>query len=277
MRAGPIGALVTRELDAVDGALSPMRDDAEMAAVCRTGGPASPLLASAVDLSLRLAARSDGLFDPTVAPWIDAWGLRGGDTPRVPDAAARAAASAQVGWRRVVRRGDQVDCGGTVLDLSAVGQGLAADRVSDALVAAGHASHAVAVEGEVRVRGLQPRLVELLGAEAERFGPLGAIVVTEVGVATSGNGPTRRIVDGVEVGHLLDPRTGWPHFSGIRSATLVAPTAAVADGWATVCALMGSDCLDLLAEDDAAGWLVLDDGSERRSPTFPVVQDVQAR
>jgi thiamine biosynthesis lipoprotein len=269
-------AIVHAELDALDDAISPVRPDAEVAAACREAAVVSPVVARAVALSVHLARETDGLFDPTVGPWIDAWGLRG-DDPHVPSADARAEAAARVGWRRVRLDGDRLDCGGTSLDLSAVGQGLGADLVSDALVRAGWPDHVVAIEGEVRARGRAARAIELLGADADRLGPLGTVDVLDQGLATSGNGPTRRVVDGVEVGHLLDPRTGMPHFSGVASATVVAPTAALADGWATAAALVGPDALNDMEADGAAARLAMEDGRTLQSPGFPPVRDVQAR
>ena len=46
--------------------------------------------------------------------------------------------------------------------------------------------------------------------------------------------------DGRKLGHILDPRTGWPA-EGMASAMVVAPTAAVADALATAFFILGVD------------------------------------
>jgi thiamine biosynthesis lipoprotein len=43
-----------------------------------------------------------------------------------------------------------------------------------------------------------------------------------------------------QLGHILDPRTGWPA-SGMLSATAIAPTAAEADALATAFFVLGTD------------------------------------
>jgi thiamine biosynthesis lipoprotein len=44
--------------------------------------------------------------------------------------------------------------------------------------------------------------------------------------------------NGRKLGHILDPRTGWPA-EGIASATVLAPTAAEADALATAFFILG--------------------------------------
>jgi thiamine biosynthesis lipoprotein len=43
---------------------------------------------------------------------------------------------------------------------------------------------------------------------------------------------------GRRYGHILDPRTGWPA-EGVLSATVLAPTAALADALSTACYVLG--------------------------------------
>ena len=46
--------------------------------------------------------------------------------------------------------------------------------------------------------------------------------------------------NGRKLGHILDPRTGWPA-EGTASATAIAPTAAEADALATAFFILGVD------------------------------------
>ena len=46
--------------------------------------------------------------------------------------------------------------------------------------------------------------------------------------------------EGKKLGHIIDPRTGWPAM-GMLGATVTAPTAAVADALATAFFILGPD------------------------------------
>jgi thiamine biosynthesis lipoprotein len=59
-------------------------------------------------------------------------------------------------------------------------------------------------------------------------------------LATSGSAVQFFMHEGRRYGHILDPRTGWPA-EGSLSATVLAPTAAMADAVSTACYVLGRD------------------------------------
>ncbi len=68
------------------------------------------------------------------------------------------------------------------------------------------------------------------------------ISLTDCGVATSGN--YRNFHDTQRygrIGHTIDPATGMPVQTDVVSATVTAPTAALADAWATACMASTAD------------------------------------
>src|SRR5205823_6352662 len=73
--------------------------------------------------------------------------------------------------------------------------------------------------------------------------------------------------EGRKLGHLLDPRTGWPA-EGIASASVIAPTAAEADALATAFFVLGLDrAKEYCSAHPAVSAILLPDGEA----TQPVV------
>ncbi len=67
-------------------------------------------------------------------------------------------------------------------------------------------------------------------------------------MATSGDYRNFRIVDGVRVDHLIDPRTGQPADNDVVSATVVHPQAMWADALATAMMVLGVESGMALAD-----------------------------
>ncbi len=68
-----------------------------------------------------------------------------------------------------------------------------------------------------------------------------SIQVINRALATSGNYRNFFELNGRKYGHTLNPKTGFPAMQNILSATVLAPTAAQADGLATACMVLGTE------------------------------------
>jgi thiamine biosynthesis lipoprotein len=128
------------------------------------------------------------------------------------------------------------------LDLGGVAKGEAVDRAVAELRRRGLAHFVVNAGGDLYAAGRPSDDVEGWAVRIRDPGPAGGtahqVTVTERAVATSGNGG-RPPVDGEAGGlHLVDPRTGAPAVE-LGSATVLAPTAAQADAWATAAYVAG--------------------------------------
>ena len=69
---------------------------------------------------------------------------------------------------------------------------------------------------------------------------LAEIVLRDQALSTSGAGTQFFIRRGRRYGHILDPRSGFPA-EGLYSATVIAPTAAEAEGLSTAFYVMGPE------------------------------------
>jgi thiamine biosynthesis lipoprotein len=207
-----------------------------------------------MDCALEVARASDGAYDPTVGPLVDAWGF-GPDSPgpRVPDAQTLAAARARVGWQAIqLNAGTRTarQAGGVSADLSAIAKGYGIDVVVAYLREAGIDAALVDVGGEVFGHGRKPdgtpwRVLvdaqqDIDDVESEAGEPC-VLHLQDMAVATSGDRWHRFEHDGRRYSHTVDPRTGSPVMHAIVAVTVVARDTMRADAWATALTVMGGD------------------------------------
>lgn len=297
-----VAEAITRELDVVDAQMSTWRADSAIskfnATTTTTPVTTPPELLAVVTLSAEISAASDGAFDITIAPLLDAWGFGPGgrkDAPPTPEQID--ALREHTGWHKLHVDGDTLrkDDPALRLEVSAIAPGYAADRITGALVALGHRRHMVDVGGEIRVSGESPRGGKWrLGIERPDSsqgppapGGVGSTVhevveLADQALATSGDYRNYYEQDGVRVSHTLDPRTGRPITHRLASVSVILPGAALADGWATALNVLGPDAGLALAESRGIPALFLvrsPDGAftERTTTAFAPLRPASAR
>ncbi len=215
---------------------SRFRPDSELSHLNRRSGEAvtvSDLLYSAIEMAIRAAAHTGGLFDPTVLPSLTALGYdrtfgeisERGDLPGGLSAAPGVSGIALDPKQRTVRLP-----AGVQLDLGGLAKGLYADVLAGTL--AGWDGGVVSAGGDLRVWGTSPdRDRWSVGIEDpdDPMRDVATVLVTDCGVATSGANRRTWLRGGRPLHHLIDPRTGWPVESRFRSVTSIAPTAVRAE------------------------------------------------
>lgn len=190
---------------------------------------------------------SGGLFDITSGVLRRAWQFDG--KPVVPDRALIESLRARIGWERVTFDGESIAIPrGMEIDLGGIGKEYAADRVADVLLARAGSGVMVNLGGDIRATSDGTHSWKI-GIEdpASDGGVVGELSVTSGGVATSGDARRYCIVEGVRLGHILDPRTGWPVAGAPRSITVVAETCTSAGFLATLAMLQGPSAGEFLA------------------------------
>jgi len=204
-----------------------------------------------LDAALRIAAASEGAFDPTVSPLVAAWGFgaHAGARGR-PAQADLDAARARVGWRQLQLDAGQRRArrsGDVALDLSAIAKGHGVDAVAALLHRRGIDSALVEVGGELYGYGRKPDgqpwrvLVESSpDEEADSAGLEPRVLVLDgMATATSGDRWHAYAHDGRRYSHTIDPRSGEPVTDAAAAVTVVAADAMHADAWATALTVMG--------------------------------------
>ncbi|HCF59721.1 MAG TPA: hypothetical protein DFS52_17215 [Myxococcales bacterium] len=246
------GAAVGKAVGAVSALerkLSVFLPDSELsglnASASRARVAVSSELQRVLDESRRIHGLTDGAFDPTVGPLMSSWGFRQGRPTRLPGREALRASLERTGLKRVdsAASGVAFDAEGLGLDFGGIAKGYGADRAAEALRASG-LSGLVNAGGDLRSVGAQPNGEpwKVGVRNPVRTGELLASVelAPDQAVATSGTYEQRYEVEGRQVTHILDPRSGGP-VDGVVSATVVAATAIEADALSTAACVLGAD------------------------------------
>ena len=203
-------------------------------------------------LARDIAGQTDGAFDATCRPILQVW-RKAAKTKRLPAGADLAGAIRRSGWDKIelLAGGARKTVDGAGVDLGGIAKGFGIDRAVEAMRKAGAAGGLVNVGGDVRCFGRREKegqwLVGIRGPFDGR--PDFAVVqLTDAAVCTSGNYERFFEIDRKRYSQIVDPRTGRP-VDCAASVTVVAPTAAVADAWATALSVLGEAGLKLLPED----------------------------
>jgi len=245
--------------------------------------------ATVVKFALRVAADSDGAFDPTVGPAVNLWGFGPKKTrPRLPSDEQIAAVLARVGYDQLevqqnppaLRKSNPT----LSLDLSAIAKGYAVDAISDLLAEEGYDRSMVEIGGEVRTRGLKPDdLPWRIGIEKPDTGGRSIQRIVELrdaALATSGDYRNFFERDGVRYSHTIDPTTGRPVQHRLATVTVVADSCMEADALATAVLVMGDQRgYDWCMKHGICALLMVRSSQsvvERSTPKFQQLFDNQA-
>lgn len=239
-------------LDDVDRLMSTYRPDAELAMFNRATTtdwfPVSARLCHAVDHALRLSELSGGAFDITVGSLVDLWGFGpAGSRTEPPDGESIEDARAASGFRKLhadcARPALRKDIAGIHADLSGYAKGFAVDEIAALLDASGIENYLAEIGGELRARGhnvngdkwrIAIEKPDFRGGDAETI-----IRIGDLAVATSGDYRNFFEYEGRRYSHAIDPRTGRPVAHELASVTVLAESAAYADGMATALLILG--------------------------------------
>ncbi len=267
-------------LDEVDRTYSRFRADSEISRVNARSGElvlVSPLLAGAVDVALRASRASDGLVDPTVGRAMRMVGY--------DDDFARIAGRTEPlvlrlepvpGWQAVrldPRRLTLRISAGAELDLGSTGKALATDLAVAAAGATPCGGALVALGGDIATMGRAPEggwRVLVAEDHATPADDAGEVIALHAGaIATSGTTVRRWQRGGVELHHLIDPRSGLPAVSPWRTVSAIAATCVDANTAATAAVIRGADAPEWLSSLGLAARLVSVDGEIRRVGGWP--------
>jgi thiamine biosynthesis lipoprotein len=254
---------LSKPLARVDALMSTWRDDSELSRFNRAGEgvpfAVAPETFAVLEIAQEASARSGGAFDATVLPLVDAWGFGAAERSGAPPSTqVLAALRAQVGYEKLVldpaRSTVAKSVPGLRCDLSAVAKGYAVDLLAERLIDLGHTSFLVELGGELRGKGRRPegRAWRVAIEEPDVAGRRVHRIVTleDLALATSGDYRNYYEVEGRRVSHTLDPRTGSPITHSLASVTVVHPSAAWADAWATALTVLGPEAGYALAQKE---------------------------
>lgn len=248
----------------VEAACSRFDPQSEVLALVPQAGravPASDILYEAVAFALAVAEASGGAFDPTIGHLLEGRGFnrnyRTNEAITTGIAATKRPTYRDVRLdpaRRTINLRQPL-----VIDLGAVAKGLAIDLAARELAAdAEQTGFAIDAGGDLYMRGHNPLGTPWqIGLRHPRQPDalLGTLHLTDTAICTSGD-DSRPAADPVLGHHLVDPRSGDSP-RAVASATVIAPTAMVADALATAAFVLGPQRgLRLLKRQGVEGCIV---------------------
>ena len=200
-----------------------------------------------LDKARQLSERTKGCFDPMLYDVIKAWGFYG-DNYRVPSEAELAQALREEHW-----------------DLGGVIKGYAGQLAAELLLETGVDRAVLNLGGNIQTVGEKPDGSPWVIGIQDPNGNGQAGVVSVYGTAsivTSGDYQRYFEKDGVKYHHIIDPKTGYPAQSGLRSVTVICRDGMTADALSTALFVKG---LEQGAEfwresDDFEAVFILTDG-----------------
>ncbi|HMO49645.1 MAG TPA: FAD:protein FMN transferase [Kiritimatiellia bacterium] len=212
----------------------------------------SPGFAGVMRLAVEVCRDTDGAFNPGLDPLINAWGFGPSGPGATPDEAILERALALAGCDAVSVTPDGAlvkQHPRSTANLNAIAKGWGVDEVARLIEKAGVTNYFVEIGGEVFARGISEKIRPWrVGIDRPADGALPGeaydLVVALDGVALATSGNYRNFFttdDGINVAHILDPRTGRPVLSSTASVSVIAPTCMLADALATAFFVMGSD------------------------------------
>ncbi|HUG60777.1 MAG TPA: FAD:protein FMN transferase [Methylomirabilota bacterium] len=182
-------------------------------------------------------AGTAGLFDPTVQPLWAAYAEAHAAGAPLTDRRIEAA-RARVGWSgvEVGARAVRFRRSGMAITLNGIAQGFIADRVV-ALLRAEGLTDVLVDTGELHALGFHPGGSPWRVTLDDGLGRVGEVALTDMALASSA--PLGTVFDAAgRTGHILHPVTGRPAAPGWRLVSVLAPSAALADGLTTAMCLM---------------------------------------
>ena len=243
-------AEIETTLHRFDGSLSPFNDTATITRINRNEAVVpDTFFTNVFRRSMEISEETDGAFDITVAPLVNAWGF-GFKQGRFPDSLMVDSLLQLTGYRKasLTPEGEVLKQDPRMMfSCSAVAKGYAVDVIAQLLERAGCRNFMVDIGGEVVVRGRNARnelwrigINKPVDDSLSRNQELQMVLhMQDIGIATSGNYRNYYYKDGKKYAHTIDPRTGYPVQHSILSATVIAHDCMSADAYATAFMVMG--------------------------------------
>jgi thiamine biosynthesis lipoprotein len=201
-----------------------------------------------LERSVELYRETDGAFDLTAGPLIQAWSAlrRGGTAPT--DDSIRALLQ-MVGSDKLLLDVETQSVSfaraGVTVNLGAIGKGYALDRATELLAERDVQNFMIhGGSSSMVARGNRMTGLDTVGWTVGIRHPMRAdrrlveLQLVDRAVGTSGAGTQHFYYQGKRFGHVIDPRTGYPA-EGVLSTTVIAPEATLADALSTAFYVLG--------------------------------------
>lgn len=200
-------------------------------------------------LSVGIYNRTNGAFDPSGAALFNMWGF-GEQDGRSPSDSAIDSVLKHRGMEKISSQEGGIIKSDSLLTLNfnAIAKGYGVDVIAEYLLGKGVRNFMIEIGGEVRAHGNNPGGARWVigvnqpSASSSLNSVLDTLQLSNCAVATSGN--YRNFYQdslGRMIGHTIDPRTGYPVLNELKSCSILHPSCAIADAYATAAMVAGRE------------------------------------
>jgi len=209
-----------------------------------------------VKLGVDFAGYSDGLFDISIGPLVDLWGI-GTDLANVPAEADIKEKMALIDYKTIVLYEKEQTIylpeKNMSLDLGAIAKGYIADRIKDLILEEGYESAIINLGGNVLTVGTKPNSdtwsIGVRDPESDAGTTMGILKLEDNSIVSSGI-YERFFMDGdIRYHHLINPKIGYPEKNDIMSVSIVSELSVDGDALSTTVFLLGLEAGFELVEE----------------------------
>lgn len=227
-----------------------------------------------IERSLKISELTQGAFDITYGSIDkDLWNFNVRMTS-LPEKALALETVKLINYRNVEL--DHSDCKvllkekGMRIGFGGIGKGYAADKAKLVLQQMEVNSGIVNAAGDLVTWGMgpdkKPWTIGIADPDQAPM-PFSTINISNMAIATSGNYEKYVILDGKKYSHTINPITGLP-VTGIKSVSIIAPSAELADAMATPVMVMGVHVgLDLINQLPGIACIIIDKNGRLHTST----------
>jgi len=206
-----------------------------------------PLFIKCFSRAMEISKITDGAFDITAGPMVNAWGF-GPEQKRTVSPGTIDSLKAITGYDKIRITNDRIikEDPRMKLDMSAIAKGYTCDLLGEFLEKTGCKNYLVEIGGEVVAKGHNEKgRIWTIGISKpdDTFFTSGEIQakvsLPEKALATSGNYRNYYVEEGKKFAHTINPKTGYPVEHSLLSTTVLADNCLDADAFATAFMVMG--------------------------------------
>lgn len=216
--------------------------------------------------SKEVSIDTDGMFDITVSPLINAWGFGFKNidnvSPEMIDSLKQF-----VGFQKIRLENNKIvkDNPEIQINTSAIAKGYSTDIIAQLLESYGINNYMVDIGGEIRTKGLNAKgkcwqigITQPVDKDIFDYEHLQTIIkLCDKSLATSGNYRNYYIRDGKRLAHTINPKTGYPSESNVLSVTIIANDCMTADAYATAFMLTDTATTRSIAQKKDLSYLLI--------------------
>lgn len=264
--------LAVAEISRIEKLLTTFRDDSQTNQVNAAAGikpvKVDQEVFQLIQRSLKISELTQGAFDITYGSIDKSLWNFDVNMKSLPDAETAHKTVSLINYKNVIMDPERMTVmlkeKGMRIGFGGIGKGYAADRAKGILQQNGVNSGIVNAAGDLITWGTQPNGKPWTIAIADpnkQLTPFSTLNISNMAIATSGNYEKYAVINGKKYSHTIDPKTGLP-VSGIRSVSIICPSAEFADAMATPVTVMGITVgLDLVNQLQQLACVIIDDNN----------------